>query len=69
MKEFEKWKNTNCIKHCNLVNIGVCGDCQGIGAKEDAWRAALEWIRSKSCCVRSIDLEKLNQEIVEELNS
>lgn len=46
MKEFDKWKDDNCIKHCNLCHIGVCGDCRGIGTKADAWRAALEWAKS-----------------------
>lgn len=44
MKEFKKWKKAGCIKVCNLSGIGVCGDCQGIGTKEDTWKAALKWV-------------------------
>ena len=46
MKEFEKWKDGNCVKVCNLCHIGVCGDCTGIGTKEDAWKAALRWVQN-----------------------
>lgn len=45
MEQFENWKGNNCIKHCNLCGIGVCGSCNGIGTKGDAWKAALEWVR------------------------
>jgi len=44
MKEYEKWKDGNCVKNCNLCHIGVCGDCSGIGTKGDVWRAALELV-------------------------
>jgi len=43
MLGFNKWKEDNCVKHCNLCFIGVCGKCTGIGTKEDVWRSALKW--------------------------
>jgi len=44
MKEFEKWRIKNCEENCDIgVDSGLCHYCSGLGTKEDAWKAALEW--------------------------
>ena len=67
MEQFEKWKDDNCVKHCNLCYIGVCGDCVGIGTKEDTWRAALKWAKSRSTnmigCKRTINTSEIEREL------
>ena len=67
MEQFEKWKDGKCVKVCNLCYIGVCGDCSGIGTKEDTWRAAFEniqqWIMGRRCTGEDV-LDYINKEIL-----
>ena len=50
MKAYEKWKDDSCVEHCSLCHIGVCGECDGLGTKEEARKAALEWVLENSEC-------------------
>lgn len=71
LKQFEKWKDDNCVKHCNLCHIGVCGNCTGIGTKGDVWRAALEWAEDRISESKSLGeaLSKIIREIESKYDS
>ena len=68
MKQFEKWKDDNCVKHCNLCYIGVCGDCRGIGTKADTWKAALKCVRDEMLpnCHEPMDIYDFIEEELDE---
>ena len=72
MKEFDKWIQDNCENNCDIScdpDKGVCHRCSGLGTKEDAWKAALEWVLEKkvSSAPCKTPLDVLNDQIKEEL--
>ena len=68
MIEFKKWQDGNCAKHCDQPSS--CGECGGIGTKEDVWKAALEWVLSKEYTDDSggsqIDISEIHKELEHE---
>lgn len=43
MKAFEKWKSDNCEENCIEYPSHLCATCEGLGSREDVWKAALKW--------------------------
>jgi len=56
MGQFEKWEDENCVtRDCGGA---TCDDCERL--RWDGWKAALEWVKSRSEVAKSLYMINVN---------